>query len=266
MIDSHGRRIHYLRVSITDRCNLRCRYCMPEMGLRLLPREQIVRFEEIIEVVRQAVAMGVDKVRLTGGEPLVRRDVVGLVESLSRVEGLADLSMTTNGILLPPVAADLKSAGLRRVNISLDTMVPQRFAEITRGGDVRAVVVGIESALAAGLTPVKLNCVVGSWSLPSDLESVRAFAAGIGVEVRAITAMDFSRGYFGRVMGGHGGDCPRCNRLRLLSDGMIRPCLFSDRQFSIRELGPAEAIRQALAAKPAAGAACHQNWMHGIGG
>jgi len=266
MIDPHGRRISYLRVSVTDRCNLRCRYCMPKDGIALLPRERIVTFEEIVAVVREAVSMGMEKVRLTGGEPLVRRGVVTLVEQLAGIAGLADLSMTTNGVLLGALAGELKSAGLRRVNVSLDTMDGERFAEITGGGDVRAVVAGVEAALSAGLTPVKLNCVTGDWSLPGDVESVRAFARPRGLAVRVIPAMDFSAGRFGRVTGGNGGDCPRCNRLRLSSDGMIRPCLFSDRRFSIRALGPAEAIRRAVAAKPAAGAACEHDWMHGIGG
>ena len=120
----------------------------------------------------------------------------------------------------------------------------RRDAGFEEGRDVA----GVEAALSAGLTPVKLNCVTGDWSLPGDVDSVRAFARPRGLAVRMIPAMDFSTGRFGRVMGGNGGDCPRCNRLRLSSDGMIRPCLFSDRRFSIRELGPAEAIRRAVAA------------------
>ena len=126
MLDQYGRKIDYLRVSVTDRCNLRCRYCMPEDGIQLLNHGDILSFEEITEVVRTAVDMGVTKVRLTGGEPLVRRGIVNLVGSIAAIEGLEDLAMTTNGIHLAQYADDLAAAGLRRINVSLDTMNPER--------------------------------------------------------------------------------------------------------------------------------------------
>ncbi|HID90183.1 MAG TPA: GTP 3',8-cyclase MoaA, partial [Anaerolineae bacterium] len=158
--DTYGRPIQYLRVSVTDRCNLRCVYCMPEEGIPLISHEEVLRYEEIVRVVRIAVEMGFVHVRLTGGEPLVRKGIVDLVRELACIPGLDDLSMTTNGILLARHAEDLARAGLRRVNISLDTLRPDRFRRITRWGRLEDVLEGREAALAAGLRPVKVNTVV----------------------------------------------------------------------------------------------------------
>ena len=174
--------------------------------------------------------------------------------------------MTTNGTLLAGFAADLARAGLHRVNVSLDAVDPDRFREITRGGDVRAVFEGLAAARDAGLTPIKLNCVVAESADEPDARDVADYARREGLEVRFIREMDFGEGAFSVVEGGSGGDCPRCNRLRLSSDGRIRPCLFSDLTFGVRELGPAEAIRQAVAAKPEQGRPCSHNWIRGIGG
>ena len=266
MIDRFGREINYLRVSVTDRCNLRCRYCMPPEGVPMLRHEDILSFEEIVDVVRTAVGMGVRKVRLTGGEPLVRRGITGLVQQLAAVSGIDDLAMTSNGTLLSRYAEDLAHAGLHRVNVSLDTLDAERFRELTCGGDVHEVLSGIDAAVAAGLTPVKLNCVAGASPVEADVEDVREFGRSKGLEVRAIRRMDFANGSFSVVEGGDGGDCVRCNRLRLASDGRIRPCLFSDLSFSVRELGPAGALEAAARAKPEAGGPCTHNWMYGIGG
>lgn len=264
MIDRFGRTISYLRISVTDRCNLRCTYCMPADAAKMLPHEEILSFEEITDVARCAVDMGITKVRLTGGEPLVRHGIVTLVEMLAGLDGIADLAMTTNGLLLGRHARDLARAGLGRVNVSLDTTDPAHYAEITRGGDVATALAGIDAARRAGLTPIKLNCVVGPCN--GDAELVHRYGRENDLEVREIRLMDFEAGHFSVVEGGSGGDCPRCTRLRLSSDGHIRPCLFSDMSFDVRELGPAEAIAQAVAAKPQAGGPCSHNWMHGIGG
>ena len=266
MIDACGRTLDYLRVSVTDRCNLRCRYCMPAEGITLLEHAAILSFEEIIAVVRAGVALGLKKVRLTGGEPLVRRGIVELVKGLALIPGVQELCMTTNGLLLEEYTRPLADAGLQRVNISLDTVIPARYAELTRGGDVHAVFAGIVAARQAGLLPIKLNCVCGGDVTEHDVQSVRQFAAEQALEVRFISLMDFTHGHFSVVQGGSGGDCPRCNRLRLSSDGMIRPCLFSDLAYSVRELGAEEALRRAAGSKPQAGSACTHNWMHGIGG
>ena len=157
--DSHGRTIDYLRISLTDRCNFRCIYCMPEEGVQSLAHEDILRIEEIEEAVRVAAGMGIRSIRLTGGEPLVRLGVVDLVRAIAHTPGIENVSMTTNGVLLPKMAADLKEAGLSRVNISLDTLDPAQFRQITRRGELQQTLDGIDAALAAGFNPVKINAV-----------------------------------------------------------------------------------------------------------
>jgi len=160
LIDPFRRSINYLRISITDRCNLRCVYCMPEEGIDWQPREHILTLEEIQRIVRVAATMGLRRVRLTGGEPLVRTGVVDLVRWINDTPGIEDIALTTNGIALAAFARDLARAGLRRVNVSLDTLRRDRFKEITRWGSLGTVLDGIEAARRAGLSPVKLNVVV----------------------------------------------------------------------------------------------------------
>ncbi|MBU4310327.1 GTP 3',8-cyclase MoaA [bacterium] len=160
LIDRYNRKISYLRVSVTDRCNLRCIYCMPPEGIKPLRHEDILRFEEIKRIVRYGIDWGIDKVRITGGEPLVRKKVVYLIEALSNLEGIRDLSMTTNGILLKDYAEDLKNAGLQRINVSLDSLDANKFNRITKVRKLSLVLDGIEEALKRGLEPVKINVVV----------------------------------------------------------------------------------------------------------
>jgi len=160
LVDPFQRVISYLRVSVTDRCNLRCVYCMPEEGIEFQPREEILSYEEILAIVRVGASMGLRKVRLTGGEPLVRHGIADLVAMINAVPGIEDISLTTNGIALPRMAEPLARAGLRRVNISLDTLRPERFHQITRWGRYEDVMEGIAAAQAAGLSPIKINVVV----------------------------------------------------------------------------------------------------------
>lgn len=159
MKDHLGRTIEYLRISLTDRCNYRCIYCMPEEGVVSLPHEQILRIEEIAHLVRIAADLGIKSVRLTGGEPLVRKGVVDLVRDVANTPGIENVSLTTNGVLLPKMASDLKRAGLSRVNISLDTLEEDQFAYITRRGHLHDTLDGIAAALEAGFDPVKINAV-----------------------------------------------------------------------------------------------------------
>ncbi len=159
MKDSHGRVIDYLRISLTDRCNFRCIYCMPEEGVHSLTHDKILRIEEIEEAVRVAAGIGIRSVRLTGGEPLVRLGVVDLVNAIANTPGIENISMTTNGVLLPKMAVDLRNAGLSRVNISLDTLDPEQFTYITRRGSLQQTLDGIDAALEAGFNPVKINAV-----------------------------------------------------------------------------------------------------------
>jgi cyclic pyranopterin phosphate synthase len=159
LIDSFNRPITYLRISITDRCNLRCVYCMPPEGVPFQPHETVLRYEEIAALARILAGQGVRAIRLTGGEPLVRRGVQDLVKMLAEIPGIEDISLTTNGILLEELARPLAEAGLKRINVSLDTLLPQRFAEITRGGSIQKVWDGIAAAEAQGICPVKINVV-----------------------------------------------------------------------------------------------------------
>lgn len=158
LVDLQGRTIRNLRVSVTDRCNFRCIYCMPE-EMTFFDRSEILTFAEIERFVRIAVRLGIRKVRLTGGEPLVRRDLTRLVESLSRIEGIEDLALTTNGVRLPELARPLREAGLKRLNVSLDSMDRETFARLTRRDALNAVLKGIDAALDAGFVPLKLNVV-----------------------------------------------------------------------------------------------------------
>lgn len=160
MKDSHGRTIDYFRISLTDRCNFRCIYCMPEEGICAMPHDEILRIEEIEQIVRIAARNGIKSVRLTGGEPLVRKGVTELIEAIENTPGIENVSLTTNGVLLPKMAEDLKRAGLSRVNISLDTLDPKQFKEITRVGNLDDTLAGIDAALEAGFNPVKINSVV----------------------------------------------------------------------------------------------------------
>ncbi len=188
MIDPFGRRIDYLRISVTDRCNLRCRYCMPAEGVRLIPREELLSFEEIATAVRCALVAGISKVRLTGGEPLLRRDLPILVEMLAEL-GLEHLSLSTNGTGLKCFAKALKAAGLGRVNVSLDTLDPGRFNWLTRGGRLEETLEGIEAALRAGLQPVKLNVVVIKGFNDEELGRLARFALERGLIIRFIELM-----------------------------------------------------------------------------
>ncbi len=160
LIDLYGRKHEYLRISVTDRCNLRCLYCMGPEGVQLIPHHRILTYEEILEVVKAGAAQGITRVRLTGGEPLVRKGLPSLVEQIAGVPGITDLSMTTNGILLPDLARPLKEAGLRRVNISLDSLKPAVYRRITRCGELGQVLSGIKAAREAGLKPIKINIVL----------------------------------------------------------------------------------------------------------
>lgn len=266
MYDRYRRNIHYLRISVTDRCNLRCRYCMPEKGIKLLRHEDILSYEEIVSFTRVAVEKGIDKVRITGGEPLTRKNIVYLIRLLAKVDGIKDLSLTTNGILLSEFAMPLKDAGLNRVNVSLDAVDPERYGEITRGGDFHRVMRGIDAAETAGLLPIKINCVVAKSSDEPDALGVKAFCESRKFHVRFIHRMDLETGEYAPVEGGTGGDCRLCNKLRLSSDGNLRPCLFNDLSFNVRELGPEKAIEMAIDAKPECGTKSVRNRFNVIGG
>jgi cyclic pyranopterin phosphate synthase len=191
LIDSFQRSISYLRVSVTDRCNLRCVYCMPEQGVPFVPHEEILTLEEMARIIRVAAGMGLRRVRLTGGEPLVRKGVVDLVRWIAQTPGIEDISLTTNGMILASHAHELAAAGLKRVNVSLDTLRPQRFRQITRRGDLSAVMAGIAAARDAGLTPLKLNVVVMREVNHDEIAEIARTTVDEDWQVRFIELMPF---------------------------------------------------------------------------
>ncbi len=188
MKDSHGRDIDYLRISLTDRCNLRCIYCMPEEGVCALSHQDILSFEEIVRIVRVAAQMGIKHLRLTGGEPLVRRGVANLVAELNAIDGIESVAITTNGILLSKMAQELKEAGLSRVNISLDTLDSKQYEYITRRDKFNETIDGIHAALDAGFDPVKINSVVVR-SLNQDIFAFASMSIDKPLHVRFIEFM-----------------------------------------------------------------------------
>ncbi len=266
MLDKYNRRINYLRISVTDRCNLRCIYCMPEEGIKTLNHEEILNFSEILDVVQLVVKQGVDKIRITGGEPLVRRGIVELIKQIADVEGVVDLAMTTNAVLLPKFAKPLYDAGLKRINVSLDTIDALQFSKITRGGNIAETLTGIKVAQEVGFKPIKINCVIQQNSNEPDARAVTKYCEDNNLQIRYIRQMDLEKGLFWQVDGGEGGNCKSCNRLRLTSNGLLKPCLFSDLEYNIRELGVEQALELALTNKPYCGTNSHRNYFSGIGG
>jgi GTP 3',8-cyclase len=266
VFDRYNRDINYLRISVTDRCNLRCTYCMPEEGIPLLHHKDILTFDEILDFTKIAVAGGVTKVRITGGEPLVRKGITTLVGMISEIEQIKDLSMTTNGVLLKQFARDLKAAGLQRINISLDTVDPEKFTTVTRKGNINSVFEGIKAARQAGLFPVKINCVIKNSDEEEEAREVAKFCEDNDLEIRYITQMDLVKGHFSTVVGGTGGNCVLCNRLRLTANGKLKPCLFSNIEYDIRELGFEKALRLAVQSKPGCGSTNETGAFYNIGG
>ena len=301
MFDSTRREIHYLRLSVTDLCNLRCRYCMPD-GVEKLEREAVLTYEEFLRLAALFAQCGIDTVRVTGGEPLVRKNVAQLVAGLKAIPGIRKVTMTTNGILLAQQLPALLAAGLDSVNISLDTLRPAVFRQITARDEFAAVQAGLQAALESGI-PVKLNCVPQAGVNEGELEDLAALAENRPLQVRFIEMMPigygaampcisgpelrqrFARrwpelqplteaafgdgpavyytvpgwqGSIGFIAAVHGKFCASCNRVRLTSQGFLRPCLASEAGCDLRALlrsGADDtqllaAIRETIWAKP----------------
>jgi len=282
LIDNFGREISYLRVSITDRCNYRCIYCKPEEQFEFIPHEEILRYEEIVEIIEEAVNLGVTKVRITGGEPFARKGVVDFIKKLREIKKLEDISLTTNGFFLSEYAEKLKDAGLNRVNISLDSLQEEKYKRITRGGSLEKALKGIDSALKAGLLPIKINTVLIRGINDDEVEDFVRLTLGRPLNIRFIELMpsgeelkdnykdkfisvlgikeslaekypfrpiDINSGngpakYY-QIKGGQGTIgfitalsqhfCKTCNRIRLTSEGKLRPCLFSNMEVDIKQ-------------------------------
>ena len=267
-MDRFDRCISYLRVSVTDRCDHRCVYCMPPAGPCLKPRGEILSYEQICTVAKAAVDLGIRKVRLTGGEPLLRRNIETLVDRLSGIPGLDELCMTTNGTRLRRMAVTLKEHGLDRVNVSMDTLDPEKYRRITRGGDVAEVLDGMDAARAAGLTPVKVNMVIFPDTTDAEVDAMRAFCATKGHTLQKIMLFSLydRKDLSGRFHAERPPKCEECNRLRLTSDGFLKPCLFSEDEIRVDFEDPRGSIERAVQAKPESGSCCRNRGMSAIGG
>jgi cyclic pyranopterin phosphate synthase len=265
MFDSFEREINYLRISVTDKCNLRCRYCMPEEGVPVRGHEEFLSFETLAEVVRAGVRLGLTKVRLTGGEPLVKRGIVDLVRLLRPIEGLQHLAMTTNGTLLPRYARALREAGLDSLNISLDTLDPARYRELTRGGEITDVLEGIEAARQAGF-PLKINTVVLEDTAPEEIQAMRDFCATKGLTLQLINHFDLNREKQDDYRFDRPPRCAACNKIRLLADGHLKPCLHSEEEIPLDPQDIEGSLRKTIARKPRRGSARAGRSMMEIGG
>ncbi len=285
LIDTYNRKIDYIRISVTDRCNLRCIYCMPSEGVREITHSEILTYEEIIRILSIATQLGIKKVRITGGEPLVRKGLPSLIKAISNIKGIEEISLTTNGVLLKRFAKELKEAGLHRLNVSLDSMDPKRYEEITRGNNLSDVWEGIRAAEELGFSPIKINMVPIRGFNDNEIKEFASLTRSKPYHIRFIEFMptgakeiwnrekcisvqeikdiiselgvlipiknewgsgpaknfriDGAKGVVGFISAVSDHFCGGCNRLRLTSDGKLRPCLFSsldvDLKKSLRE-------------------------------
>lgn len=279
LVDGFDRVIEYIRISITDRCNLRCKYCF-DGTFNFIPHDEVLSYEEIIRFVRICAELGVGTIRLTGGEPLVRKGMCFLLREIGNIHGITDMSITTNGVLLGRKIQDLKESGLKRINISLDTLKREKFTFITGVDALHEVLTGIEKAVHAGLNPIKINTVVIKGFNDGEILDFAKLAKDHDYHVRFIEYMPFGdsnlwktvetitsreieerirslydlepaaatkgpakmfnmkagSGKIGFISPVSGHICAGCNRIRLKSNGMIRPCLFSDAEYDIKKL------------------------------
>ncbi len=265
MLDSYNREITYLRISVTDKCNLRCRYCMPEEGIIRRNHRDFLSFEQIRDIVQAGAALGIRKIRFTGGEPLVKKGITDLVKMVRAVPGIEHLGMTTNGILLPRYIDALKAAGLSSINISMDTLDPERYTAITRGGLLKDVLAGIDAALT-GRLHVKINMVVLEDTTPEDIDRIKSFCLDRDIKLQFIGQYSLFEEKRDEHTFDRPPDCRKCNRIRLLADGTLKPCLHSDTEIPVDFTGIAGSIREAILSKPVRGCSCTNRNMVEIGG
>ena len=279
MLDKFGREITYLRLSVTDLCNLRCRYCMPEEGVPKKDHAAMLTEDEMILAVEAAASLGITKLRITGGEPLVKKNILSICRRAARVPGIREVCMTTNGIRLPELAVPLREAGVRRLNISLDTLDPDKYAQITRCGVLSDALAGIHAALEAGYDKIKLNAVLIGGFNDDEIGEMAKLTLRYPLDMRFIELMPMGENGFGKEaylpytevlrrlpelmpLPGEGGAaklyrlpgalgnvglispvsahfCSGCNRLRLTADGKLKPCLHSAAEYPIKGLDKA---------------------------
>lgn len=284
MVDGFGRAVTYLRLSVTDLCNYRCLYCMPEHGVCKRPHDEMLTVEECVEIVRAAAACGVRKVRITGGEPLVRRGILEICSGVAAVPGIEELCLTTNGSLLEEMAAGLKEAGVTRLNVSLDTLRPDRFRALTRRGSLEDVLRGLQAAEKAGFAGIKLNAVLlGGWNddeirdfaeltrqrpwqvrwielMPlgecADWPGQRFLPASAVLEhcpelepagtagVAEVYRLPGAAGTVGLIRPMSHRFCSRCDRIRVTADGRLKPCLHSAQEIPLKGCGGDELLRR----------------------
>ena len=290
MTDSFGRKITYMRISVTDLCNLRCRYCMPAEGVVKKNHDDIMSEDEIINAIEAASELGISKIRFTGGEPLVKKNIVSICRRTSEIHGIKEICITTNGILLPNFADSLRLAGVERVNISLDTLRPERYSYITRGGSLNDAVKGIESAIRTGFR-VKINSVIIGGFNDDEISGLAGLTMNDDIDIRfielmpmteTVTAGNFvasrkildvlpdieplesdgvaemyrlknARGRIGFISPVSDSFCQKCNRIRLTADGYLKPCLHSAAEIFIRHKSREEMknlIADAIISKP----------------
>ena len=276
MKDTFGREITYLRLSVTELCNLRCRYCMPAEGVCKKPHAAMLTEDEMICTVEAAASLGVTKLRITGGEPLVKRNILSICRRAAAVDGIRELCLTTNATLLPQLAQPLRDAGVSRLNISLDTLDAEKYRAITRVGSLSDALCGIEAALAAGFDKIKINSVLIGGFNDDEIAALAALTQRLPVDVRFIELMPMVDGEFGReaylpnayvlehlpeleaepvsdgvarlyrLPGAQGSIglispvsahfCGACNRIRITADGKVKPCLHSAEEYSLKGL------------------------------
>lgn len=297
MLDYYGRDITYLRLSVTERCNLRCRYCMPETGICKKHHEEMLTEEEMIQAVKAATFLGIKKVRITGGEPLVKKNILSICQKVAQTKGIEQVCITTNGVLLPQLAKPLKEAGVKRVNISFDTLDEKKYSYLTRIGSFEDAWKGLQAALDAGFEKVKLNAVLLGGFNDDEIPALANLTRKYPVDVRFIELMPMydggdygpeafvpytvvtdmlpdllpvekdggvaklykfpdGKGNVGLISPLNAHFCGTCNRLRLTSDGKLKPCLHSKDEYSLKGMnfeGMVEQMKQAIYAKPA----CH---------
>jgi len=277
MLDSFGREVHALRLAVTEACDLRCRYCMPESGVQ--PRGEPLSADELIAIVKAAAACGINKVRITGGEPLVRPDIVEICTRISQIPEIRELCITTNGTKLADLAQPLRQAGVSRLNLSLDSLIPERYAQITRGGNLTDVLAGLDAALHADFKRLKVNCVLMGGVNDDEIAAFVAMTLTMPVDIRFIELMPMGEcahwpktafisadevlkrcpalvpvdregvakryrlpqgiGTVGLISPMSHAFCGDCDRIRVTADGMLKPCLHSGAELNLRGLGGA---------------------------
>ncbi len=265
MLDRFDREINYLRISVTDKCNLRCVYCMPEEGVPLHRHDDFLSLEEITQTVKAGVKLGLTRIRLTGGEPLVKRGIVDLVGMIKGVKGVESLAMTSNGTLVERMAGELKRAGLDSMNISLDTLDPARYRKITRIGDIQSALRGIEAALKARF-PLKLNMVVLNDTGAEEVRQMKRFCAQKGIKLQLINHYSLTEEKMNNYRYDRPPDCANCNRIRMLADCKLKPCLHSNIEIKLDLNNIESSLIKAIEYKPERGSVCLNRQIVEIGG